>query len=101
MVLVTVSRAWSGREKAVAAALVLIPVLVPFLSVMASGESGMEESVPPGDDRPVGLEENGGDTGLGPIEVAVLAFLFLAGLPSALYLGWRLRLHAGARLRAG
>ena len=93
MVLVVVSRAWSSRDKAVAATLVLLPVVVPFLGLMVSGpESGMDEAVPPGDDTPVGVEET--DAGLGPFEVAVLAFLFLAGLPSALYLGWRLR-HPG------
>ena len=87
-VLVFMSQAWSGRDKLVGAALMLVPVLLPLLGAVVAG-SGGEESVPLSDDRPVGVEE--GDEGLGPMEAAVLLFLFLAGLPSALYLGWRLR----------
>jgi hypothetical protein len=42
--------------------------------------------MPPGDDRPVG--EKTDDPALpGPVELV----RFVAGLPSAVYLGWRLR----------
>ncbi len=40
-----------------------------------------------------GLVTSGGG-GLGPLEVGSLVLGFFAGLPSALYLGWRLRTHA-------
>lgn len=90
-VLVLVSQMWSRRDKLVGITLALLPVLLPFAGVVVGGQSGGSEAVPPGDPRPVGLEENGG-SGLGSLEVAVLAaFLFFAGLPSAFFLAWRLR----------
>lgn len=39
---------------------------------------------------PDGVEDTSGGGGFGPLEVIG----FFAGLPSALYLGWRLRTHA-------
>jgi hypothetical protein len=88
IVLVLVSQAWARREKVVGIGLALLPVLLPLALLALNAEgAGAEESVPPGDDQPVGLEEEGG-SGLGPIELLVL---FLGGLPSALYLGTRLR----------
>lgn len=91
IVLVLVSQAWSSRDKAIGVALALILPLVPIILTVTAGESGMEESVPLGDDRPVGLQENTGEDGLTGLEVGLLALAFFAGLPSALYLGWRLR----------
>ena len=86
-VLVVVSHAWSRRDKIFGLTLLLLLLVLPMLAfVFESG--GIEESLPPGDTQPVGLEESG-DTGTG-----AFAFLvFVIGLPSALYLGWRLRRH--------
>jgi hypothetical protein len=90
VVLVFVSQAWSGREKVVGLLLALLPVMGPFLVVVAGSESRDVGRPVPIDSDP-SVEQPGADSGLGPIEVAVLAFAFLSGLPSALYLGWRLR----------
>jgi hypothetical protein len=89
IVLVVVSNAWEKRDKLVGIGLALLPVLVPLFLIVVGAESGDEELVPVGDDRPVGLKETGGDGALGGLEVLILGML--AGLPSALYLGWRLR----------
>lgn len=88
IVLVVVSRAWSTREKALGLLLALLPALLPTIVLLAGAESGSDESVPLGDPRPVGEKLSGGDTGVGPTELFVMLF---AGLPSALFLGWRLR----------
>jgi len=89
MVLVFVSEAWARRDKVIGIALLLLVLLLPFVGfTLGSAESGMDESVPVGDPRPVGLKEEGGPGGA---EVVLLAMA--AGLPSALYLGWRLRRH--------
>ena len=88
IVLVAASSVWSRRDKVVGGALLLLPLLLLGLSFTSSiGTSGMEESVPPGDDRPVGLKEPGPSGGPGPAEL----YLFGAGVPSAVFLGWRLR----------
>jgi hypothetical protein len=89
IVLVLVSEAWSNRDKLIGVGLALLPVLVPLFLIIVGAESGDEELVPVGDDRPVGREETGSGSGLGGVEVLILGML--AGLPSALYLGWRLR----------
>ena len=86
-VLVAISRAWSGRDKLVAALLLVLPISVLGLGVVASGPSGGEEQAPPGDNRPVGERV---DEPLAAPGLAELA-LFVAGLPSALYLGLQLR----------
>jgi hypothetical protein len=66
-VLVVLSAAWSTREKVTGLLLGLVaPVLGLLLSLLGSPQDG-----------------------LGPTEVAVIG-AFLAGLPSALYLAWRL-----------
>jgi hypothetical protein len=93
VVLVLVSRAWSSRDKLVGVALALIPALVPIFTLLAGAESGSDELVPAGDDRPVGLKVEG-DPDLGPFAVGALVLGFFAGLPSALYLGWQLRRHS-------
>jgi hypothetical protein len=72
LVLVVLSRLWSGREKAVGIALGMLPLL---LSVVAGTGSVVPSS---------------GDY------LALLTIL-LAGVPSALYLGWRLSARAAAR----
>jgi hypothetical protein len=92
IVLVLVSRAWSTHDKVVGVALALIPALVPIILLMAAGgESGSQQPLPAGGETPAGLEEIAGGDGLGPLETAALVLGFFAGLPSALYLGWRLR----------
>ena len=85
-ILVFVSRAWSQRDKFIGVVLLWLPIAVLGLGLVAGGPSGSEESTPPSDDRPVG--EKVEDSALpGPVELV----LFAAGLPSAMYLGWRLR----------
>jgi hypothetical protein len=85
-ILVFVSRAWSRRDKFIGAILLLLPVAILSLSFVAAGPSGSEESTPPGDDRPVG-EKVEVPAAPGPVELV----LFVAGVPSALYLAWQLR----------
>jgi uncharacterized membrane protein len=86
-VLVFASRVWSRRDKLIGAVLLLLPIVVLGLGVVAiAGPNGGEESPPPGDTRPVGEKV---EDPLDPEPVGLV--LFVAGLPSALYLGWRLR----------
>jgi hypothetical protein len=94
IVLVLVSQAWSSREKLVGVALALTPVIVPLLGFMVAGADGTQGG-PVSVEPSVGMEDdNSGSGGIGPLETATLALLFFAGgLPSALYLGWRLRRH--------
>ena len=86
IILVFVSRAWSSRDKVIGAILLFLPVAVLSMGYVAAGPSGSEESTPPGETHPVG-EKVEAPAELGPAEL----ILFVAGLPSALYLGWRLR----------
>ena len=87
-VLVFASGVWSRRDKLIGALLLLLPIVVLGLGfVAAAGPNGSEELVPPGDPRPVGEKEEVPISGPGPLEFV----LFVAGLPSALYLGWQLR----------
>ena len=95
-VLVVASRAWSGREKALGLALLLLPVLLPLLTVVAEGSESIQQPAPPAGsvvDDPGGPthSETRTDGGFGLVELAALTLLFLGGLPSALYFGWRLR----------
>ena len=85
-VLVFASRVWSRRDKVIGAILLTLPVLVLGLGYVAAGPNGSEDSTPPGDTRPVG-EKVEDPMGPGPAELV----FFVAGLPSALYLGWQLR----------
>jgi hypothetical protein len=85
-VLVFASRVWSRRDKVIGAILLLLPVAILSLGFVAAGPSGSEESTPPGENRPVG-EKVEAPSDPGPMELA----LFVAGVPSALYLGWKLR----------
>jgi hypothetical protein len=91
VVLVLVSHAWSSREKLFGVALALLPALVPLLVLTAGAESGGTVSTPVGDEP-----EASGDSGLGPLEIASLVVGVAAGLPSAVYLGTRLRRPRGA-----
>jgi hypothetical protein len=85
-VLVFASRVWSRRDKLIAAVLLLLPIVVLSLSFVAAGPSGSEDSTPLGDTRPVGEKmEDPIDPGLEGL------VLLVAGVPSALYLGWQLR----------
>jgi hypothetical protein len=93
MVLVLFSQAWSRREKLVGVGLALLPIVLPLLAVAFEAESGTMEPVP-GAPRPVGLQESGTDGGPTAFEWFLLAML--AGLPSALFLGWRLRREPSA-----
>ena len=85
-VLVFASRVWSRREKVIGAILLTLPVLVLGLGYIAAGPNGSEESTPPGDTQPIGQKVED-PMGPGPTELV----FFVAGLPSALYLGWQLR----------
>jgi hypothetical protein len=99
IVLVLCSRAWSSREKLVGISLALLPVLVPLVGLVAESDGVDVEPVPvepgptprqvPGPNELTDAATNW--AGLGTVEVVVLLALFLAGLPSALYLGLRLR----------
>jgi hypothetical protein len=88
IVLVAVSRAWSNREKALGITLALLPLVLPLLVVMASA-GGSEEMVPVEPQPGSGGLPEAGETS-DPNYVVVLVLALLAGLPSALYLGWRL-----------
>jgi hypothetical protein len=90
IVLVFASGVWSRRHKLIGASLLLLPIVVLGLGFTTARPNGGEDSVPPGDSQPVGEKEEDPISGPGPIELA----LFVAGLPSALYLGWQLRQDA-------
>ena len=86
IVLVVASGVWSRRDKLVGALLLLVPIAVLSLGIVAAGPGGSEDSAPPGEAGPVG-EKVESPAVPGPAELV----LIVAGLPSALYLGWRLR----------
>jgi hypothetical protein len=83
-VLVVVSRAWSRRDRLIGG--LLLPIVLLGIGFTATGASGGEDSVPQDDVRPVGVREVD-SRGPGGAELV----LFVAGVPSALYLGWQLR----------
>ena len=87
-VLVFASRVWFGRDKLIGAMLLVLPIVLLGLGIVAARPSGGEESPPPVDTRPVGEKV---EDPLGPEPGPVQFVLFVAGLPSALYLGWQLR----------
>jgi hypothetical protein len=90
-VLVFASRVWSQRDKFIGAILLFLPIAVLSLGLVAAGPSGSEESTPPDDPHPVG-EKVEAPAAPGPMELALL----VAGLPSAMYLGWKLRRDSAA-----
>jgi hypothetical protein len=97
-VLVFVSDAWSRRDKLIGVALLLVLIVLPALGVAAES-GGVDQSVPraapvDGDPGPA-HEELSSSTDTEAIVLTTMLGL-LAGLPSALYLGWRLRRHPGS-----
>jgi hypothetical protein len=71
-------------------------VFVPLLVFVCGSSNGSEVVqgpvvVSPADGSYSYEVPNSNDGGLGLIEVAVFGFIFLAGVPSAAFLGWRLR----------
>ncbi len=95
-VLVVASRAWSGKEKALGITLALLPVLLPALNLMSGMESNQSPVIPDTDGNV--LADAGSDSTTNA-ELLVWLGLLLGGLPSAFYLGWRLRSSNGARGR--
>lgn len=83
--LMLVSQAWAGRDKALAAFLIFVPLLLGLLLTISG--SGSENGVP----VPVGTPEEPSSSGLGPLETAVLVGGFLGGLVASVYLAFRLR----------
>ena len=90
-VLVVVSQAWSRRDKLVGLTLALLPVLLPLLVVVSGSDAADSTAVPAGEPLQTHFEAVGDDGGTA--DAVILAFGLVAGLPSALYLGWRLRRH--------
>jgi hypothetical protein len=86
-VLVLISDAWSRRDKVIGLLLLLMPILALGIGLTVGGSRGMDEPVPLGDRRPVGVQEEVTDEDPG---LAGLV-LFASGVPSAFYLAWRLR----------
>src|SRR6185295_15061873 len=89
IVLLAASRAWTGREKAVAIAIALVPAVMLALGLAAATSSGTTVQIEPASGGVV-VEEAGG-SGLGPIELVVLLGTFLAGPLASVYLASRLR----------
>jgi hypothetical protein len=94
IVLVLLSRAWSRREKFIGMGLALLPAILPFFWLLAQSAAGPASSSP----VPVGSgggpvpDPGSGNSGAGTIlAVFAIAIYFLAGVPSAVYLGLRLR----------
>jgi hypothetical protein len=81
--LMLLSRAWIGRDKAIAAFLVFVPLLLGLVLAISGSESGANV--------PVGTPEEPASEGLGPLEVGILVGGFLGGLAGAVYLALRLR----------
>ena len=88
-VLVAASKAWSRRDKVMGGLLLLVPIAILSLGIVNAGPSGIDESPPPDDPgpHPVGEKVESPTLAPGPAELLLL----VAGLPSALYLGTRLR----------
>ena len=84
-VLVLASRIWSGRDKLIGGLLLLLPIAVLSLTFVA-GSRMSQEATPSGDIPPLGQTVED-PRSVGPLELV----FFIPALPSALYLGWRLR----------
>jgi uncharacterized membrane protein len=84
-VLVVASRVWSGREKLIGGLLLLLPIAILSLTFVAG--SRMSQEATQSDDIPPLGQTVEDPRSLGPIELV----FFIPALPSALYLGWRLR----------
>jgi len=87
-VLVLVSRAWSTRDKVIGLTLLFLPVVVFALAFSLRGPSGIPEQGSPGAEPSAGITEESPGGVIGPVELLVIV---ANGVPSALYLGWRLR----------
>jgi flagellar basal body-associated protein FliL len=90
-ILVFASRVWSRRDKVIGVILLFLPIAILSLGYVAAGPSGSEEATPPGETHPVG-EKVEAPAEPGPVELVLL----VAGLPSAMYLGWKLRRDSAA-----
>jgi hypothetical protein len=88
LVLVLVSRVWSRREKAVGVLLLAVPIVLMGLGLTLQRPSGAAEPIRGGPDVAAETVDERSDTGVGPLE---LMLVLLDGVPSAVYLGWRLR----------
>jgi hypothetical protein len=87
MPLVALSRVWSAREKVAGIALALVPALFFFVAWRLSSPEGGAEDVIIGYE-PVAIRlDTDASTWLGFLFTALTV---LSGLPSALYLGWKL-----------
>lgn len=99
IVLVLVSNAWSNRDKAVGIALALLPALFPlgFVVFGSGGNTGepLGGPIEPAPASPDVTVDTTSSEDSGVLEVLVIVVIFLAGLPSAIYLGLRLRRHKG------
>jgi hypothetical protein len=92
IVLVLVSAAWSARDKLVGIGLLVLVLLLPAVGITSESSGVDAQPVPPLDTvESTGLPEAGGGSGVGSLEILVLTVMLLAGLPSVLYLGLRLR----------
>jgi len=92
--LVLLSQVWSRRDKFLGIALALLPAALPFIFIAVGSNSGPETSLPVPGGKASGSGPEGmssGDGGVGVLEVLGIVLLFLAGAPSAVFLGWRLR----------
>jgi len=91
IVLVLLSHVWSRREKMIGVALAFLPVVLQFswLGLQASG--GIETGTLPDPSGGGPITQPTGDSGIGVLAIFAIALYFLAGVPSAAYLGWRLR----------
>lgn len=87
LALVAVSHVWSSRQKTIGIALALVPILLPAVGLTLASADGTQEPVPVGD--PVDPPSGSADTS--SYEVFLFVAMILAGLPSAIYLGTRLR----------
>jgi hypothetical protein len=81
--LMLLSRAWSGRDKSIAAFLVFVPLFLGLVLAISGSENGA--------DVPVGTPEEPAADGLGPLELGILIGGFLGGLVGTAYLALRLR----------
>ena len=87
--LMLASRAWVGRDKAIAAFLVFVPLLLGLVLAISSSASGAEV--------PVGSTEEPAGGGLGPLERGILIGGFFGGLVGSAYLAFRLRRSGGSK----
>jgi hypothetical protein len=99
-VLVLLSRAWSLREKLVGLVLLFLPVVLMGLSLTQVGPSRPVEGAAPGDDRSVAVAVDEGEAPAGDLGAIELVVILGNGLPSALFLAWRLRTDRRPAMKA-